>query len=289
MESGWPETEESFRTYLLTHGRRHGRSLTTAKTYLRNVRYFADWCWTRKLSPRSASEEDVALYFALLRQHRDTNTVPLRLSAVRAFYGFCRKKGWRPDDPTEDISVPWQDLLPRPPLPDNELRLLLGACRSDRDRTMVSVGYDCGLRVGEVIGMNDRDIDFQGGVIRVHGKGRRDRIVMPSTCTMEMLKAFVGQPDGILWWKKDGKPMEVKRAQRNMENIAKRAGVRAHWHRLRTTFANTAFKEEIRIEIVQEMMGHSQISTTRQYMGWSIKSQAMESMRALHAMERLLT
>lgn len=291
MESAWQDTEERYRAYLLTHG----RGLNTARSYIPTARRFFCWCEKREIWAAEATSSAVAIYLSELRLRlhdglgRPTNTVALTLSHLRAWFEFCRDDKLRSDDPTEGMSIKWRDLLPRRPLTGDELSTILAACHTPRDRVMIQLTYDCGLRVAEVVSIREEDIDFVGGVIRIHGKGSRDRPVSPSPETLDELTAFLGRPSGVLWWTHDSRPLTVKRAQNNMDNIARRAGVRAHWHLLRTTFANHALEQGVRLEVLQEMMGHSQITTTRHYAGWSIKRQAIEQMRGLHLVEHYLT
>lgn len=232
-----------------------------------------------------ASSEAVSRYLESCLDTVSHNTAALRLSGIRAFYEFCRKTGIRDDDPTLDLSIRWENLEPRPPHSDDELGVLLGGCRNDRDRTMITVAYACGLRVAEVVGLRDKDIFEERGEIIVKGKGGRERRLWPEQGVFDALRPYMGR--GGLWWTKDGKPLSVKRAQRNMEEIARRAGVHAHWHRLRTTFANRALEAGIPLEDLQRLMGHSSAETTRHYAGAYINRRALTGMRNLNLVGRL--
>ena len=291
VESVWPSTEEPFRDYLLTHG----RATRTADSYTRTARRYVAWCELRQACPFAAPSNLVSAYLAALKrrledgQSRPTNTLPLTLSHLRAFFEFCRHAELRQDDPTLGMKMKWLELLPRRPLNRDELAALFGACRNERDRVMIQLAYDCGLRVAEVVGVKEEDIDFESGIIRIHGKGSRDRPVVPSPQTLKALTPFQGRTGGILWWTWDGRPLNVKRAQNNMDNISVRAGVRAHWHVLRTTFANHTLSQGVRLEVLRKMMGHAHISTTEHYAGWTINETVMEQMRALHLVEHYLT
>jgi integrase/recombinase XerD len=274
-----PGMEAAFRAYLLTHRCVH----TTAASYVRNVRYFAHWCEAREIQITQASREAVAIYITeLLDSSLAHNTVPLRLSCIRAFYKFCRVQAWRIDDPTQDQSVKWEDPPPKIPYDKEDVRALLEGCRTPRDRAMILLAYDCGLRVSEVLGIRAPHIDTKRQVIFVKGKGSKYRWIPVSAETIESLQSLMGLPNGILWWTKRG-PLSVKCAQNYMVRIARRAGVTgAHWHRLRTTFANECLDAGVDIEDLQDLMGHAQVSTTIRYGKHTIHKRAHEALRRLN-------
>lgn len=281
MADSWSKVEASFRTYLLVH--RKGEA--TANSYIRSVRLYAKWCG----DPVAASDDTVALYISELRHALENNTVAYRLSCLRAFYKFCIEKKLRKDDPTAGMSIKIHKLLPRHPLSSAELAALLDACRNQRDRVMITVTYSCGLRIAELIGLRADDIDLVRGEIIVRGKGGNERLLTPGQDAIKPLAAFLSSPRGVLWWTKNGTPMTVKRAQLNMEHIAKRAGVRAHWHKLRVTFSNDVLDAGVPIEELQIMLGHARLDTTRYYAGHTIRGRAMQSMRRLNLASRLPT
>lgn len=274
----WAELEAPFRAYLLTHR----RSRSTAQTYIANVRLFARFCEAHSTNLIDADGSLIALYLADVLDRLSHNTAPLRLSCLRSFYKFCRSGDLRRDDPTEGLSVKWQTIPPRRPLSRPELVRLLAACRNPRDQVMITLAYDCGLRVSEVVGLREQHIDFDSGVLYIHGKGDKVGWVIPSQSMIDALRQFKGRPNGVLWWTRQGQPMTIKRAQRTIEQIGKRAGMHCHWHQLRTTFANAALQRGVRLEHLQVMMRHSDSSTTRHYAGHTINQQALDAMRGLN-------
>lgn len=278
MEPAWAETETRFRTYLLSRRRR----LTTAKTYVANVRLFNEWVLRREGGAVNASAESVAEWITHQLDTRKHNVVALRLTCLRAFYRFCRDTKLRLDDPTLDLSICWEDLRPRRPLSRTELDTVLAACRNDRDRDMICVAYATGLRVAELVNLNEDDIDFESGLIIVKGKGGNEAVIRPGRDTLAILMRYTGKPRGVLWWTKDGRPMSVKRAGRNMEEIAARSGVHMHWHRLRTTFANRVLALGVPLEDLQRMMRHKSLDVTRHYAGATIEERAMQTMARLN-------
>lgn len=287
MESGrhhcWPPgMDADFRGYLLARR----RAATTADSYVRNVGYFAAWCAVREVCIAEATHEAVTAYInELLASRLHQNTVAHRLTCIRVFFKFCRKQGWRADDPCEDQAVKWIDIDPRQPFTEGELDAMLRGCRNERDRAMVRVGYRLGLRVHEVVGLREHHFDERRMLVYVHGKGDRVEPLPLAPDTLEMVRPFFGAREGVLWWTRKGKgsqPLSVKRAQRMLEQVARRAGVsHCHWHRLRTTFANDCFDAGMALEDVQDVMRHKQVSTTIRYGKHTIHKRAHESLRAL--------
>lgn len=280
--------DELFRAYLLTTG----HTPATTKSYIASIRLFYKWCAGHETDPLYARASDVDGYLAYLLDRVEAgtlahNTVPLRLAHLRTFYKFCIRQHWRRSNPAEDQRIKWLDVPPRTPLRADEIKLLLEACRNARDRLMIILAYDCGLRVAEVVGIHASHIHFEEGAIFVQGKGGKIRWVIPSPSVMAALKSFVDLTGDHLWLTRDGRPLSVKRAQRNMETIAGRAGIHVHWHKLRTTFANDCLAKGIRLEHLQEMMGHADLKTTRHYAGHTIRNQALMVMRQLHLAESL--
>lgn len=280
----WSDCAPLFHNYLITRGRRQ----STVKTYLANVRLFAKFCEEREASLVGAPTYLLEAWIATSLQNVAHNTVALRLTCLRAFYEFCRYRHYRDDDPTVGLEVRWEEPEPRRPLSHDELDQLIAACRNPRDRMMITLAYDCGLRVHEVVGITQEQIDFEKGMIFFRGKGGRIGWTFPSSDVLEQLRPFCENPDGLLWVTKDGRPLTVKRAQRNMEEIAKRAGLHIHWHQLRTSFANAAIEGGVLIEDLRVLMRHRDIKTTQHYAGYTIQKRAQIAMRKLNLGSRLL-
>lgn len=282
MPLPWPQVEDQYRAHLLTTGKRPA----TCKTYLSNVRRFAHWCALRESDIATIEPYIISLYLVDILDQLDHNTAALRLSCIRSFYKFCRARQWRSDDPTLDLSIKWEDKPPRQPYAHEEIAALLNACTNPRDRAMILLAYDCGLRVSEVVSIREPDVKVEQGVIYLHGKGGKLGWCVPSPRALAAILPFLGKSDGVLWWTRDGRPLTVKAAQKNLGYIAKRAGIRrAHWHKLRTTFANDAIRAGVPLEDLQVLMRHADIKTTRHYAGAALDMRALRVARQLNLAE----
>jgi integrase/recombinase XerD len=179
----------------------------------------------------------------------------------------------------EGFQVKQVKLAPRKPLSEADFETLLAACRNERDRAMLIVTLECGLRVSELTGLRVEDIDLNERVILVRGKGDKERWLGLSERAVVALRPFVITASDFIWFTKDGKPMNAKRAKRNMEEIEKRARVHAHYHRLRTTFAHNFLHATHDLDSLQTLMGHSDANTTRRYAAYGAQQRALEQMR----------
>lgn len=285
MEQKWEIIEPRYRAYLLTRK----RSISTTKSYIYNVRLFARWCVDHGIVTTQAATEEVELYLLGLAEKLSTNTIPLRLACLRAFFGYCVSRNFCESNPTEGLSVMRDVLLPRRPFTITEINKLIAACTSERDQAMIRLTYSAGLRISELIGLHSDDVDLKEGLIRVRGKGGKERLLSPGLTALRCLLPFLHGKDGVLWWAATANPLTVERAKVNMARLGHRAHVEhAHWHRLRVTFANEALAAGVALEDLQVLMGHAHISTTIHYAGYTINSRALDQMRRLNLGDRLV-
>jgi len=249
----------------------------TAQTYVETVRYFERWCCCRDLCLEEADREAIRLYLVEEQKRVSANTVVRALAVLRKFYA------WRDDDDhrTHGLRIKPEEIEPRLPLDREELTQLLAACRSDRDRVMVTLAHRLGLRLSELVGLRDEDVDLRRGLILIHRKGLKRQQLPIDAELRDMLRPFLGT--GYLWRLQTGGPMTTKRAKRMMQQLCERADLRSHWHRLRTTFANEAIEAGIPIEQLRVLMGHKNLASTARYAEHTIQLQAFEAMRRMTA------
>lgn len=272
MASTWATTETSFCSYLLATG--HAPS--TAQTYLSILRLFRKWCRQRETNPIEVSRPAIESYLADQLLHIGRNTVVLRLAALRAFFAFLGRH-----DATEGLRIKSERIAARQPFSQVEVDLLLSGCRNERDRAMILIGRCCGLRVSEIVGLTAEDIDLVRAMALVRGKGSKQRWVGLPSQAIQVLAPFLLGATGPIWHTREGRPLSVKRAQRNLEEIARRAHVRAHWHRLRTTFAVDFIEQCHDIQALQGVMGHESIETTARYAEYTKMKRGLDYMRRL--------
>ncbi|MDR7440118.1 MAG: site-specific tyrosine recombinase XerD [Armatimonadota bacterium] len=231
---------------------------------------------------RRVSRAEVTLYLFSLR-HRGLSpaTVARRLSALRALYRFLMQEGEAGADPTEDVTGPRR----RRPLPKvlsrEEVARLLSALPAHtpeglRDRAILELLYASGLRVAELVGLEVGDVDLEAELVRVTGKGRRQRVVPVGSYAVRALEAYLslgrpallrGRQARAMFVGRSGKPLSRQWVWGMLRRYARLAGIRSPVspHVLRHSFATHLLEGGADLRAVQELLGHASITTTQIY------------------------
>ncbi len=206
------------------------------------------------------------------------------LSALRRMIAFAASREWLESDPLEGVQGPRQARsLPRVLRPDETEKLLEGVDTSTplgmRDRAMIELLYGSGLRVSELVGLPLSAFDARGGLLRVRGKGQKERVVPVGESSLEALATYLrdGRP-GLLGKRPDresglflsrrGSPMTRQNFFLLLRKLARKAGIdaaRVSPHVLRHAFATDLLEGGADLRSIQAMLGHSDLSTTQVY------------------------
>ncbi len=207
-------------------------------------------------------------------------SVARALAAVRTFCRFCVLEGMLPQDPSSVVDPPkrW-DRLPGT-LGERAVGLLLQAPRESedahwlRDRAILTLLYATGMRAGELVGLRDGDVNFRLGVVRVLGKGGRERVVPVAEAALHLLAEYLRRErpgdaaagDRLLL-SRTGRPMRREDVFRLVRKYVRRAALRGRIspHTLRHCFATQLLAGGADLRSVQEMLGHADIATTQIY------------------------
>ncbi len=271
---------EPFRDYLSLEA---GNSPNTVESYLRDVRRMAEFATSRGArTPDGVSEvilrdlifhlKDLGLAPASIRRH---------VSAVRTYFRFLLGEGEVRIDPSERLETPkgWRTLPDV--LTEKEMEALLQAPNPDeprawRDRALIELGYGVGARVSELIGLRVQDIGFDEMLVRVFGKGSKERLVPIGRRALGAVAVYMretrpvldrGEGGGMLFLNARGRPLSRVGAWGIIRKMAARAGItkRVTPHILRHTFATHLLEGGADLRAVQEMLGHADLSTTQIY------------------------
>jgi integrase/recombinase XerD len=232
--------------------------------------------------PARATAEELERYLAHLRaEGLAPATVARRTAALRSFYRHEVLLGTRGDNPAAELELPRRRRpLPRTLSPGEALRLIEAAAgttpRSLRDRALVELLYGGGLRVSEALGLEKGAVDLDNRLVRVLGKGRKERIVPLARATAESLRRYLahGRPfldkrhRPELFLNARGGPLTRAGAFLLLRALAERAGLdpeRVHPHLLRHSFATHLLEGGADLRSVQEMLGHADLATTELY------------------------
>jgi len=239
--------------------------------------------------------------FYLMQQGVARSSIANRISAIRSFYRFLHREELIEDNPLEKVTSPKLDRRLPNLLTTDEMKKLLETPSIDkpvgqRDRALLELLYASGLRVSEIVGLNLGQVDLEEREIRVTGKGQKERIVLMGVPAVEALSLYLkqGRPKLLGSLRSDavfvnrlGARLIPRRVQKLIDGNARAAGItkKVHPHMLRHTFATHMLDGGADLRVVQELLGHSSLTTTQIYTHVS-KSQAKKVYLAAHPLAR---
>ncbi len=217
-----------------------------------------------------------------LKGYRDTTTAR-KVAAIRSFFGYLSENGTITEDPTESLGSPRVGRALPKYLSEDEVTSLLetayraGGNEGQRDATIMELLYATGLRVGELVSLHVQDIDLQESSIRCWGKGSKERIAYLYPKALSEIKRYLKEARATLVGARKGEPAlfvnhRGERLTRQwiwtiMKTYGEKAGIdhRITPHTLRHSFATHLLQNGASLRHVQELLGHSSISTTQVY------------------------
>jgi integrase/recombinase XerD len=271
---------EGFRDYLALEA---GSSAHTIENYLRDLRRFVQFAETRKArQPKTITRILLRDFVFLLKDlGLSPATIRRQVSALHTYFGFLVGEGALTDDPSDRLETPkrWRT-LPEV-LSVAEVEAMLASPSRDqplgwRDRALVELGYGAGLRVTELCTLGVQDLLLSEGLVRVFGKGGKERLVPIGRKVIGPVSVYLNQtrPDldrgkaaGRVLLNARGAPLSRVGAWGIIKRIAAQAGVkkRVTPHTLRHSFATHLLEGGADLRAVQEMLGHVDLSTTQIY------------------------
>ena len=203
------------------------------------------------------------------------------LSSMRSYFAFLLEEGALKADPTERLESPGTGRTLPTVLTQDEVGRLLGAPSASsasflRDRAILELLYATGLRVSELVGLRVRDLELDEGLLVAYGKGGKERVVPFGRAAAEALRRYLhhlrpeverGKGDGRLFLNLRGNPLTRMSVWTLVKDAAQAAGItkRTSPHTLRHTFATHLLEGGADLVVVQELLGHVDISTTQIY------------------------
>lgn len=277
-------------------------SLTTEKGFSDNtcrgyrhdldefLRYLAENRQVRSNDPVAIDCVDnltIRGYLGYLHKRNRKATIARKLSALRSFFNYLVKRGVTEDNPAESILTPKQEK----PIPaylsvDEMFRLLdsihTGKMLDVRNRAIFETLYSCGIRVSELVGLNTIDVDHRQALIRVLGKGGKERIVPIGNKALAAIKSYrqllnrecriSEKMNGPLFLNKNKGRLTARSVARILNKLITVCGLLTPVspHTLRHTFATHMLDAGADLRVVQELLGHKSLSTTQKYTHVSI-------------------
>lgn len=258
-----------------------GLSAATVAAYRADLEGFGRFLVERGREADRVARADLGQYLSALRRRGLTSRSASRaLSAVRGFYAFAGAHLGFAEDPTADLTNPKTGLSLPKALSESEVEALLASpAASDplglRDRAMLELLYASGLRVSEIVGLPLDAIDANSGILRVRGKGGKERLVPFGASAARWLARYLDGARPALDRRRSphlfltvrGGPMTRQRFWQLIEGYGRAAGIRGRLtpHSLRHSFATHLLEHGADLRALQMMLGHSDIATTQIY------------------------
>jgi integrase/recombinase XerC len=268
----------------------------TLRNYRIDLEQLAEFLGDR--DPAGIDHQDLRRFLAHLVDRRARkSTIARKLAAVRSLYKYLNREGIVHRNPARLVATPKQDKrLPLVLTVDDALRLL-NAPRDNgetglRDRAVIETLYSTGIRASELIGIDHDDINRHDRLIRIRGKGRKERIVPVGQKALDAIDAYgavkrrsAGEP--AVFTNPSGKRLTARTVQRIVGTYRKIAGISqgASPHTLRHSFATHLLESGADLRSIQELLGHASLSTTQRYTHLNLDS-LMETYDKAHPRAR---
>ena len=277
---------DAFAQYL---GDERRSSALTVETYIRDLRSFRSYVREQGLPADARGLDIVALrgFLASLFRDNQASTMKKKVSAIRSFFKFLLKRQVIIQNPASGLRSPKiAKSLPRFLTVDQAFRVMDAPPKEEkrakplkaRDQALLETLYGTGVRVGELAGMNIEHCDLSESSVRVLGKGGKERIVPLGKSAVEAIKDYLPARRGLqvkaedcdpdaLWLSRTGRRLSVRQVQ----NIVRRHGTLGagrsdlHPHAMRHTCATHLLDAGADLRSIQELLGHSSLSTTQKY------------------------
>jgi integrase/recombinase XerC/integrase/recombinase XerD len=253
----------------------------TRRAYGGDLARFAQWCAGRGLEPVAVDSRVLRRYAAALSQGGlSPSSLARNVASLRSFYRMLREHGLIASNPAELLTLPKRPRsLPHVLRPEELAQLLDGIPLSTplelRDRAMLELAYACGLRAEELVTLTTDSVDFDAERVRIEGKGSKTRLVPVGEPALRALTrylerarpALMHDDQRALLLSKSGRPLSTSDVRRRLRIWSARAGLggAVHPHALRHSFATHLLNGGADLRAIQELLGHSSISTTQVY------------------------
>ncbi|MCX7944386.1 MAG: tyrosine recombinase XerC [Deltaproteobacteria bacterium] len=282
------ELLEKFKEYLEIE---KGYSGHTLRNYISDIELFFDYLKSKKIEVLSEDDLnrlepiDIRGFLASRFRINKSSSTQRRLSAIKTFYRFLLKRALITNNPSEIITSPKVDKSLPKAISVDEVFALIHSIPNDnvlslRDRAMVELMYGSGLRVSELTAINVSDLDIKNGTLRVLGKGKKERIVPVGSYASQSIDEYLARRHELikkdteaLFLNKSGQRISTRSVARVIKKYLTTCAINKNVspHTLRHSFATHLLGSGADIRFIQELLGHSSLSTTQRYSKASIE------------------
>lgn len=255
----------------------------TVEAYMRDVSQLLKFISDVGIEVEFVSKDDISDYLGTLYDSVSASSMLRKIASIRKFFSFLQKRDLIEEDPAVAI------VSPRKPkhLPDmlsrEEITTLVSFNYPDtisgfRDRAMIELFYSSGMRVSELVSLRVRDLDFKEMIVRILGKGKKERIVPVTDSAADAVKNYLYKrgwmrdSSEFIFRNQKGGVITTRGVEFVLDKLASKVGIyrRLTPHMLRHSFASHFLENGINLRYLQSMLGHSNLSTTEIYTHLSI-------------------
>jgi len=270
----------------------------TRLSYETDLAQFAVFLKGKGLSFRDADSAVIRAYLVHLHESGlSKSTVSRKLAALRSFYQFGLRKRWVEDNPAKIVASPKTDRPVSSFLSEQEMADLLDLPRSGkvldlRDKAILELFYATGIRLSELVGLNLEDAGLDERMVKVRGKGKKERLVPFGRAAEESLRAYLAGRAGLLkksasepavFLSYQGTRLTPRSVERLVDKNLRRAALKRKIspHSLRHSFASHLLGRGADLRAIQELLGHESLATTQKYTHLNLQ-QILETHRKSH-------
>ena len=294
--------DDAIRAFVTFLDLERGASRETIRSYQSDLRQFVSFIKSfidppfQPISPSSIDSLTIRRYLRWLDEKKEKkSSLARKLATLKSFYRFLTKEGWTEVNPAAQVRSPRQGQRLPKVLTKDDANVLMEvpegtSYTASRDRAILETLYSTGARVSELVGLNWDDVDVETGIVRLQGKGKKERIVPIGDIALEAIREYRSQQPGKPGKRTQGKetkglkqverptdPAPVFRnnrggrlSARSVERMVKRSsqllqGGTVTPHTLRHSFATHLLDEGADLRVIQEMLGHASLATTQKY------------------------
>ena len=264
----------SFLNYLLVD---KGLSNNTAKAYEADISSFFQWLDNEDLKYKNLQEDHINQYISFLFQKKmRSSSVNRKISSIKSFYIFLVKRNFVKNSPLNDLVTPKQEKYLPESMSEAEVDKLLNSPDvtnkiENRDKAMIEMLYATGMRISELVNLKITDVDMKRCVVKVFGKGSKERLVPFGETALDSLKSYLNDRE-----QSSSKEIFLSNRGKKMSRIAFWQRVKVYLirenlknsispHTLRHAFATHLLNRGADLRSVQLLLGHSDLSTTQIY------------------------
>ena len=264
----------SFLNYLLVD---KGLSNNTVKAYQADISSFFQWLDNKDLKYKNLQEDHINQYISFLFQRKmRSSSVNRKISSIKSFYIFLVKRNFIKNSPLNDLVTPKQEKYLPESMSEAEVDKLLNSPDvsnkiENRDKAMIEMLYATGMRISELVNLKITDVDMKRSVVKVFGKGSKERLVPFGEKALDSLRSYLNERE-----QSSSKEIFLSNRGKKMTRVAFWQRVKVYLirenlknsispHTLRHAFATHLLNRGADLRSVQLLLGHSDLSTTQIY------------------------